>query len=151
MKAAVFVDQAPLQNRAEDWALGSKGCYDAVSLDAPAGAAEVRLHGVHQRERDGVSAIPSIPGTPQLLMAETMKADPVGLADAHGGPHAAGLAPRAETDRRAVPGVGGREVADLPAGGRQGGGAAHPGARTVVFEHEDHWLYIEDFRIPPTW
>jgi hypothetical protein len=21
-----------------------------------------------------------------------------------------------------------------------------PGARTVVFEHEDHWLYIEDFR-----
>ena len=26
------VDQAPLQNLAEDWRLGSKGCYDAVSL-----------------------------------------------------------------------------------------------------------------------
>jgi hypothetical protein len=28
----VFVDQAPLQNRAEDWSCGSKGCYDIASL-----------------------------------------------------------------------------------------------------------------------
>lgn len=32
LKQAVFVDQAPLQNRAPDWELGSKGCYDAVTL-----------------------------------------------------------------------------------------------------------------------
>jgi pimeloyl-ACP methyl ester carboxylesterase len=29
---AVFVDQAPLQNRVPGWALGSKGCYDEASL-----------------------------------------------------------------------------------------------------------------------
>ena len=28
----VFVDQAPLQNRAEGWEIGSKGCYDEASL-----------------------------------------------------------------------------------------------------------------------
>uniref|UniRef100_A0A061R9M7 Non-heme chloroperoxidase n=1 Tax=Tetraselmis sp. GSL018 TaxID=582737 RepID=A0A061R9M7_9CHLO len=32
LSGAVFVDQAPLQNRAEGWDLGSKGCYDAASL-----------------------------------------------------------------------------------------------------------------------
>jgi hypothetical protein len=29
---AVFVDQAPLQNRAPGWSLGSKGCFDEGSL-----------------------------------------------------------------------------------------------------------------------
>lgn len=28
----MFVDQAPLQNRAPGWELGSKGCYDEASL-----------------------------------------------------------------------------------------------------------------------
>ena len=32
VKAGVFVDQAPLQNRAPDWELGSRGCYDVPSL-----------------------------------------------------------------------------------------------------------------------
>lgn len=32
LAGAVFVDQAPLQNRAHDWSLGSKGCYDAATL-----------------------------------------------------------------------------------------------------------------------
>jgi hypothetical protein len=30
----VFVDQAPLQNRTDDWQLGSRGCYDEASLGA---------------------------------------------------------------------------------------------------------------------
>lgn len=34
LKSAVFVDQAPLQNKTDDWAIGSKGCYDAESLAA---------------------------------------------------------------------------------------------------------------------
>ena len=32
VKCGVFVDQAPLQNRAPDWELGSRGCYDIASL-----------------------------------------------------------------------------------------------------------------------
>ena len=32
IKGCVFVDQAPLQNLAHDWKLGSKGCYDIASL-----------------------------------------------------------------------------------------------------------------------
>lgn len=32
LRRAVFVDQAPLQNRKLDWQLGSKGCYDAETL-----------------------------------------------------------------------------------------------------------------------
>lgn len=32
LKTCVFVDQAPLQNLAHDWNLGSKGCYDIASL-----------------------------------------------------------------------------------------------------------------------
>ena len=34
LRNAIFVDQAPLQNRAPDWIIGSRGCYDAASLAA---------------------------------------------------------------------------------------------------------------------
>jgi hypothetical protein len=34
LSKAIFVDQAPFQNRADDWELGSKGCFDDESLRA---------------------------------------------------------------------------------------------------------------------
>ena len=43
---AVFVDQAPLQNRAPGWDLGSKGCYD-----------EATLRGLQKTLAEGIGAI----------------------------------------------------------------------------------------------
>ena len=80
VKAAVFVDQAPLQNRAEDWAFGSKGCYDAVSLTRLQALLKYDFMAFTKGNVDGCLSNPVDPGYARLLMAETMKADPVGLA-----------------------------------------------------------------------
>jgi pimeloyl-ACP methyl ester carboxylesterase len=146
VKAAVFVDQAPLQNRAEDWALGSKGCYDAVSLTRLQALLKYDFMAFTKGNVDGCLSNPVDPGYARLLMAETMKADPVGLATL--------MADHTQLDWRPalrridVPCLvlAGGKSQIFPLEGVKEVGRLIPGARTVVFEHEDHWLYIEDFR-----
>jgi pimeloyl-ACP methyl ester carboxylesterase len=126
--------------------VGQQGVLRRGLPDAPAGAAEVRLHGVHQRNVDGCLSNPVDPGYARLLMAETMKADPVGLATL--------MADHTQLDWRPalrridVPCLvlAGGKSQIFPLEGVKEVGRLIPGARTVVFEHEDHWLYIEDFR-----
>ena len=77
--AFVFVDQAPLQDRASDWALGSKGCYDAETL-ARLQAALVADIGAFADGNAACCLSQPIPdATAALLKAETLRCDPVRL------------------------------------------------------------------------
>jgi pimeloyl-ACP methyl ester carboxylesterase len=95
---------------------------------------------------DGCLSNPIDPAYARLLMAETMKADPNGLATL--------MADHTSLDWRPllrridVPCLvlAGGKSQIFPLEGVKEVGRLIPHARTVVFEHEDHWLYIEDFR-----
>ena len=74
--AFVFVDQAPLQNRAPGWELGSKGCFDGESL----GRLQAALVSDLGAFADGNAACclsrPITEATSALLKAETLRCDP---------------------------------------------------------------------------
>ena len=145
VKACVFVDQAPLQNLAEDWRLGSKGCYDAVSLTRLQALLKYDFMAFTKGNCKGCLSNPVDPAYERLLMAETMKASPEGLS-ALMADHTA-LDWRPTLRRIDVPCLVlvGQKSQIFPPEGVKEVGRLIPGATTVVFQHEDHWLYIEDF------
>mgnify|MGYP006132829359 FL=1 len=146
IKAAVFVDQAPLQNRAEDWSLGSKGCYDVVSLTRLQQLLKYDFMGFTKGNAESCLSNPIDPAYSRLLMAETMKADPVMLSTLMAD-HTA-LDWRPSLKRIDVPCLvlAGGKSQIFPVEGVKEVGRLIRGSKTIVFQHEDHWLYIEDFR-----
>jgi pimeloyl-ACP methyl ester carboxylesterase len=146
IKAAVFVDQAPLQNRAEDWSLGSKGCYDVVSLTRLQQLLKYDFMGFTKGNAESCLSNPIDPAYSRLLMAETMKADPVMLSTLMAD-HTA-LDWRLSLKRIDVPCLvlAGGKSQIFPVEGVKEVGRLIRGSKTIVFQHEDHWLYIEDFR-----
>jgi hypothetical protein len=69
-KSYAFVclqDQAPLQNRAPDWQLGSKGCYDAATLAALQKTLADNLEAVADGNAEGCLSLPLPEEVMQLL------------------------------------------------------------------------------------
>jgi hypothetical protein len=73
------VQQAPLQNLAADWRLGSKGCYDAASLARLQTLLDVSFESVADGNLEGCLSRPLGPGMEEALKAETLRADPDAL------------------------------------------------------------------------
>jgi non-heme chloroperoxidase len=145
----VFVDQAPLQNIAEDWRLGSTGCYDLASLTRLTCSLRMDFRGFAKANADFClcDAGSIDPEFLELLEQETLKADPEALAKL--------MADHTQLDWRPVlptisvpclnlvgrmtavfPWEGVATVSELLTGS--------PEVRTEFFEQENHWLYIED-------
>ena len=76
----VLVDQAPLQNRAPGWDLGSKGCYDGPTLARLQAAVRGDAAAFAAGNADACLARPIHPGLDALLAAETGRADKEALA-----------------------------------------------------------------------
>jgi hypothetical protein len=72
----VFVDQAPLQNRAPDWQLGSKGCFDAPSLARLQAALAADMRAFAAGNADCCLSLPIPDDVAALLAAETQRCDP---------------------------------------------------------------------------
>jgi pimeloyl-ACP methyl ester carboxylesterase len=139
----VFVDQAPLQNRAPGWTLGSKGCYDAATL---AGLREALQGGMKEFAAGNVEACATLPldeGLLAKLEEDTCKCQPTQLGDL--------MADHTQLDWRPIlPQI---SVPVLNLAGRQSGifppaGTAEVAKRvqdgcTVFFEAANHWLYME--------
>lgn len=69
----------PCQNRAEDWALGSNGCYDAASLARLQMTLKLDFESVADGNLTGCLSRPIRPDVLAALKAETMRADPIAL------------------------------------------------------------------------
>ena len=79
VKCGVFVDQAPLQNRAPDWELGSRGCYDIASLTRLQELLKYDYVGFAKGNARSCLSTEIDPAHERLLIAETLKAHPEGL------------------------------------------------------------------------
>ena len=71
--------QAPLQNVAPDWKLGSKGCYDVATLARLQTLLDVKFEAVAEGNLKGCLSRPLGPGMEEALKAETLRADPDAL------------------------------------------------------------------------
>lgn len=142
---AVFVDQAPLQNRAPGWDLGSKGCHDEASLGrlkealSRGGAAEIA-----DGNAAGCLSLPVPADVAALLRAETLRCDPGALAELmtdHTQLDWRELLPRLE----GVPCLNccGAQSGVFPLEGCMEVSNRAPDCRTVVFDRANHWLYLE--------
>uniref|UniRef100_A0A383V6P7 AB hydrolase-1 domain-containing protein n=1 Tax=Tetradesmus obliquus TaxID=3088 RepID=A0A383V6P7_TETOB len=143
LKQAVFVDQAPLQNRAPDWQLGSKGCYDAATLAGLQKTLAENLEAVADGNAAGCLSLPLPEATMQLLKQETMRCKPQALGQL--------MADHAQLDWRPL-----LPLLALPCLNCVGGcsgvfppeGCLHiaelaPDCCSVVFSRANHWLYLE--------
>jgi non-heme chloroperoxidase len=140
---AVFVDQAPLQNLAPDWRGGSTGCYDIQSLTRLQCRVVEDFKGF---ARDNARFCSS-PGVPEdvlsVLESETLRASNTALA-ALMADHTA-LDWRPVLSRITIPCLNmiGKKSAVFPYWGCEEVSRLLPNCRTVYFENENHWLYIE--------
>lgn len=143
LKQAVFVDQAPLQNRAEDWNLGSHGCYDAVSLARLQCTLKYDFNAVAQGNMSSCLSSPLRPEVATALQAETLRADPEALGRL--------MADHTQLDwRPLLPQI---QIPCLNIVGMHGGcfnpagveyvGQQIPQCETVRFQ-ANHWLYLEN-------
>jgi len=146
LSGAVFVDQAPLQNRAEGWDLGSKGCYDAASLAALQSSLVADLRAATEGTADSCLSKPIDPELREALIGETMRCDPRALGQI--------MADHTQLDWRPVlPTIDlpclnlvGRRSNVFPWEGCAAVGSLIPDCKTVFFEECNHWLYIEEPR-----
>ena len=145
LKAGVYVDQAPLQNRAPDWNLGSKGCYDVASLTRLQELLKYDFMGFAKGNAECCLSNPIDPQYEELLVEETLKASPEGLA-ALMADHTA-LDHRPVLSRIRMPSLVlvGKKSQIFPWEGVAEVGNMIQGATTVIFPTCDHWLYIEDW------
>jgi len=141
---AVFVDQAPLQNIAIDWKSGSTGCYDIASLTRLQCRLMEDFKGFARDNALFCSSPAVSPETITVLEHETLRASPNALA--------ALMADHTALDWRPVlPRIGipclniiGRRSAVFPFWGCEEVSRLIPNCRTLYFENENHWLYIEE-------
>ncbi|KAF8065825.1 ydjP [Scenedesmus sp. PABB004] len=141
----VWVDQAPLQNRAPGWELGSRGIYDEASLAAL--RATLDGEGGLDAVADGNTAVclslPLPADVAALLRAETMRCDPRALG--------ALMADHTQLDWRpllplvacpALNVVGGTSGC-FPVEGCLTNDELAPHCCSVLFKRANHWLYLE--------
>eukprot|EP00899_Mesostigma_viride_P003440 jgi/Mesvir1/13097/Mv06076-RA.1 len=74
IKGCVFIDQAPLQYRADDWQLGSNGCYDATTLKQLQQAVRSDFLAFAKGNADACLAQRLSPELEEYLVQETLKA-----------------------------------------------------------------------------
>ncbi|GMH35507.1 hypothetical protein BSKO_03375 [Bryopsis sp. KO-2023] len=140
---AIFVDQAPLQNKTEDWSLGSKGCYDMETLTNLQTALRTDLGAAAD---DTLAACLTLPLSGELcaiLKAETLKCNPDDLGEL--------MANHTQNDWRHVMAsinvpclnvIGGTSQI-FPLEGCKFVGDSIKDCANVVFEAANHWLYLE--------
>jgi len=147
LAGAVFVDQAPLQNRAPDWRLGSNGCYDAASLAALQTRLRYDFEGF--AEDNGRSCMQTPPNAEIFdeLKAETLTCCPKALAQLMADHTQLDWRPTIQTLKhlpcivmlgkksQCFPWEGVQEVSRLQ--------YSNEVQFAVPFEEGDHWLYIE--------
>lgn len=140
---AVFVDQAPLQNRTADWNLGSRGCYDARTLRQLQQTLATDLGAIAEGNASGCLSLPLPEDILQLLRSETMRCSGEALG--------ALMADHTQIDWRpllpriTIPClncVGGTSGV-FPAEGCLEVGRAIPNCSNVLFQRGNHWLYLE--------
>lgn len=141
---AVFVDQVPLQNRVEDWELGSRGCYDSISLTRLQMQLRHDFLSVAKGNCDGCLSKDLGEAVLAVLTRETLKADPEALGKVMAD-HTA-LDWRPLLPRIAVPCLNliGELSGVFPEAGCRWVGEAIENCHTVVFEGCNHWLYLEE-------
>lgn len=141
---AVFVDQVPLQNLAEDWTLGSKGCYDSVSLTRTQMQLRYNFPSVAKGNCDGCLSKDLGEDVLAVLSRETLKADPEALGKVMAD-HTA-LDWRPLLPRITVPCLNliGELSGVFPEAGCRQVGHLIPNCHTMVFEGCNHWLYLEE-------
>ena len=93
----------------------------------------------------GCLSNPIDPSYERLLMAETMKASPEGLSTLMADHTALDWRPLLPRIRIPCLVLAGAKSQIFPVEGVKEVGRLIPGSTVVVFEYEDHWLYIEDF------
>ena len=145
MKCGVFVDQAPLQNRAPDWELGSRGCYDIASLTRLQELLKYDYVGFAKGNARSCLSTEIDPAHERLLIAETLKAHPEGLGQIMADHTAIDWRPYLRRVRVPCLVLAGGRSQIFPLEGVKECGRLIAASTTVVFEREDHWLYIEDF------
>jgi non-heme chloroperoxidase len=140
----VAVDQAPLQNRAPGWSVGSKGCYDAPTL---ANLQAALLADLGRFADDNAACCLAAPladaALGALLRAETLRCDGARLG--------ALMADHTVRDWRAllpllrcpVLSVYGTASGVFPPEGCAAVGTAAPRGANVPFQGAGHWLYLE--------
>eukprot|EP01025_Chloroclados_australasicus_P065859 TRINITY_DN8987_c0_g3_i1.p1 TRINITY_DN8987_c0_g3~~TRINITY_DN8987_c0_g3_i1.p1 ORF type:complete len:330 (-),score=24.95 TRINITY_DN8987_c0_g3_i1:582-1436(-) len=143
---AVFVDQAPLQNLADDWKLGSKGCYDTASLARLQYSLEKDFDDFARQNGKACLTQQIRPEVLEVLEKETLKCMPKQLGKL--------MADHTQLDWRPilplikVPCLNcvGRKSDIFPWEGVAAVSEMIPDCCTVFFEECNHWLYIEEPR-----
>jgi len=149
VRSLVLVDQAPLQNRAEGWSLGSTGCYDAETLRALQHALAKDMGAFAEGNAEACFSqsttwMQAHPDTLALLGAETRRCRPAVLAALmadHTQLDWRPLLPRVRAETWNCVGVRSKI---FPWEGVAWVGDAMANARNVLFEEGGHWLYVEE-------
>uniref|UniRef100_A0A7S0ING8 AB hydrolase-1 domain-containing protein n=1 Tax=Calcidiscus leptoporus TaxID=127549 RepID=A0A7S0ING8_9EUKA len=140
----VFVDQAPSQWRFADWQLGSKGIYDAASLDAIQAALRADMAAF----ADGNARCCLTKRVPEALLqtlsAESQKCDPDALGKLMADHAPKDWRPILPRIRCACLNLYGTASGCFPAEGCAAVGTLIPTCRNVAFEGCNHWLYMEE-------
>jgi non-heme chloroperoxidase len=153
--AFVFVDQAPLQNRATDWALGSKGCCDDETLAALQAALVADMGAFADANAACCLSQPISNATAALLKAETLRCDPVRLGRLMAEHTAADWRPVLPSISVPCLIVYGPQSGCFPVEGCTYVAGAVQHGTAVAIPGSNHWLYIEQpeefARIVATW
>ncbi|RHY00121.1 hypothetical protein DYB37_001086 [Aphanomyces astaci] len=145
-RQAIFVDQVPLQNRRDDWALHSYGCYDEASLQALETTLTSNLASVAQGNLASCLVRPNDvpPAVLDHLAGDVLRCNPTALATLmrdHTQIDWRSLLPTITIPCLNI--VGGPQNKVFPMDGALHVGRLLPHCVNVVFESCGHWLYLE--------
>lgn len=140
---AVFVDQAPLQNKTDDWSLGSKGCYDKETLLNLQNELKADLGAFADGMASACLTLPLDNKVASVLKDETLKCSPNDLGEL--------MADHTQRDwRKVLPeiqvpclNVIGATSKIFPLEGCKFVGDSIKDCANVVFQKANHWLYLE--------
>jgi pimeloyl-ACP methyl ester carboxylesterase len=140
----VIVDQAPLQNRAPGWTLGSKGCYDAPTLAALQGALLADMGAFADGNAACCLAAPLFDeALSGLLRAETLRCDGARLGALMADHTARDWRPLLPRLACRLLSVYGACSGVFPPAGCAAVGDAAPRGRNLEMQGVGHWLYLE--------
>ena len=145
VRGVVLVDQAPLQNRRPNWALGSNGCYDAATYESLAAAvctdldtfadgnAEACLVSPHSIDKDVLA----------MLKRETLQCSQDALCELmYDHTHQDWRRLCARSTVKALVIAGGKSKI-FPVQGVTHVAELMKNATCITYDDCDHWLYIE--------
>jgi len=140
----VFVDQAPLQDRCEGWEWGSKGIFDAKSLERVTASLNAGMAEFADGNAASCLTVPLMPAMLDILKGETLKCKPSQLAALmrdHTHQDWRPLLPHID-----VPCLNlyGDRSGCFPVEGLQFLSNTIPNCSSVTFEGCNHWLYLEE-------